>query len=466
MSLPTGASARGIAQTIQLYPTAPLKLSVIVVGCGMGGLAAAFALAKAGHDVTLLESANEIGEVGAGIQVTPNLSRLLIKWGLGGVLERMGVRPQSIVFRRYCTGEMVGKTDWRDMEETYGAPYYHVHRADLHRILYDLVLDTSNVKVRLAATVIDVGVDADDMAWVKLQNGEIVRSHLVIAADGVKSLIREHITPHTKATPTGDAAYRAIVPCSQLLSDPELCQFVENPEMTAWMAPGRHLMAYCIRAKQEYNLVLIHPDDGSVESWTAQGSADKMRKDFEDFEPRVQKLLSFVPSTLKWKLMDRDPLKTWIHPKGHIILLGDACHPMLPYRAQGAAMAIEDAAVLGTLLSHISHFDQLPIFLKAYQDLRLDRTAETQLSSRLNQKIFHLPDGPEQRKRDADMTAAMNARGNDDNGAFEGNLNQWADKRKSQEQFGYDAYEAAKLWWSQIGQKEVKSLKAGEKSKL
>jgi len=220
-------------------------------------------------------------------------------------------------------------------------------------------------------------------------------------------------------------------------------------------------MAYCIRAKREYNMVLLHPDDGSVESWTAEGSADKMREDFKDFEPRVQKLLSLVPSTMKWKLMDRDPLDSWVHPGGRVVLLGDASHPMLPYRAQGAAMAIEDAAVIGNVFSYLSNRAQIKPLLLAYQELRLSRTSDTQLSSRLNQKIFHLSDGPEQEARDADMRAAML---NSDMGDFEGNQNQWADKKKNATQFGYDADAEVDQWWRKNGEKILRLRDRGEMS--
>jgi len=211
-------------------------------------------------------------------------------------------------------------------------------------------------------------------------------------------------------------------------------------------------MAYPIRRKEEYNLVLLHPDDGSVESWSAEGSAEKMRHDFVDFEPRVRRLLGLVRSTLKWRLMDRRPLKKWIHDSGRVILLGDACHPMLPYRAQGAAMAVEDAAVLGNLLSRITHISQLGPLLKAYEDLRLPRTSMVQESSRLNQHIFHLPDGPEQRERDENMRKAMALELAGKTAELQresvGNQNQWADKTKSDVLFGYDADAEAEKWWA------------------
>ncbi|KAG8741018.1 hypothetical protein FRC10_003441 [Ceratobasidium sp. 414] len=419
-------------------------LNIVVVGCGLGGLAAAYCLAKAGHKVTLFEAAPAIGEVGAGIQVTPNVSRLLIRWGLAEQLENIAVRPEGIVFRRWNTGEKVGETKWGgEFENEHGAPYYHIHRADFHKLLYDITVPL--ITLRLNSLVTSVDPDAPSIT---LKSGEVFNCDLVIGADGVKSFIREMVVGHVdRPVDTGDAAYRAIVPTDKLLADPELRSLVEHPEMTGWMGPGRHIMGYCIRAKKEYNMVLLHPDDGATESWSAEGSGDNMRKDFEGWEPRVEKLLKMVPSTLKWALRDRLPLDTWIHKSNKVVLLGDACHPMLPYRAQGAAMAIEDGCVLGNLFSRVNSTDDIPYFLRAYETLRLARTANTQAQSRLNQKIFHYADGPEQEERDASMRAAMA-------GKTEGSANQWADKGKNKIQFSYDADEAAEEWWRDVGSKE------------
>ncbi|KDQ50635.1 hypothetical protein JAAARDRAFT_141673, partial [Jaapia argillacea MUCL 33604] len=418
----------------------------------LGGLAAAHTLSSSGHSITLIESATAIGEVGAGIQVTPNVTRLLERWGLGEKMKQVAVRPEAIVFRRYSTGERVGYTRWGSQFEEgvgRGAPYYHMHRADFHKLLFDLA--APNMELRLNSTVVSVtpSSPSNPQPSVTLASGEVIKGDLIVGCDGVKSCIREVVLgKKVVADPTGDAAYRAIIPTDLMLQDPELRPFVETPEMTAWMAPGRHLMAYNIRAKKEFNLVLLHPEDGSVESWTAEGSADKMRTDFGDFEPRWSpKTPSSVSSTLKWRLMDRLPLDSWVHPSGSVVLLGDSCHPMLPYRAQGAAMAIEDAAVLGNLFSRLESRAQIKPLLEAYQELRLERTGNTQASSRLNQHIFHLPDGPEQQHRDAEMRKAIEMEGN------EGNPNQWADRKKNIVQFGYDADEEVEKWWEVNGER-------------
>ncbi|GBE85599.1 FAD-dependent monooxygenase OpS4 [Sparassis crispa] len=434
---------------------AELPLHILIVGCGIGGLTAAHCLGLVGHRITILEAAEALGEVGAGIQVSPNVTRLLTRWGLGQALAEIAVKPEAIVFRRYCTGERVGYSKWAEKMEIFGAPYYHIHRADFHKLLFDLA--APYMTLRLKSTV--VAVDPDEPS-VTLASGEVVRGDLIVGADGVKSFIQRVVLGHVNpAQATGDAVYRALIPTALMITDPDLKPLVDTPEMTGWMGPRRHIMGYNVRAKKAYNLVMAHPDDGSVESWTAEGSAEKMRADFADFEPRIQKMMALVNSTLKWRLMDRQPLKTWIHKSARVILLGDACHPMLPYRAQGAAMAIEDAAVLGKLLSHLSSVVQLTPLLHAYEALRLPRTAATQASSRLNQTIFHLPDGPEQRARDAAMHTAMEAElagSTTDKG--DGNPNQWADQNKNEAQFGYDAEEVAERWWREVGERGIGAL--------
>jgi salicylate hydroxylase len=230
------------------------SLHIIVVGAGLGGLSAVHTLAQAGHRVTLLESAPAIGEVGAGIQVSPNASRLLLRWGLGSALRTTAVRPEAITFNRYNTGERVGYTRWGEtMEKEYGAPYVHIHRADYHSMLLRLATSAPNVIFRLNATVVDAQPDPTapgakgGHVSITLAGGEIIHADLIIAADGVKSRLQALVTgKQSEPEPTGDAAYRAIIPTDLMLADPELKSLVDEPNMTGWMAPGRHLMAYCI----------------------------------------------------------------------------------------------------------------------------------------------------------------------------------------------------------------------------
>lgn len=238
------ATAEGVSSTLNLYNgrRASHQLHIIIVGCGIGGLAAAHCLSQAGHRISMYEAASAIGEVGAGIQVSPNVSRLLRRWGVGKQLDEVGVIPEAICLRRYKDGERVGYTRWAGRMEEYGAPYYHIHRADFHKLLFDLAIP--HMDLHLSSTV--VGVDPS-VPSITLANGEVVTGDLLIGADGVKSLIQKAVLGKSNpAQPTGDAAYRALIPIEALLADPELKGFVEVPEMTAWMGPKRHVMAYCI----------------------------------------------------------------------------------------------------------------------------------------------------------------------------------------------------------------------------
>ncbi|KAJ7856101.1 FAD/NAD-P-binding domain-containing protein [Mycena olivaceomarginata] len=434
------------------------KLKILIIGGGIAGMAAAFSLGKAGHRITVIEAVPTVVEVGAGIQIGPNMSRLLMRWGLADQLNQHGVKPLSVSFRRYCTGERVGFSLFGDtMEFEHGAPYYHLHRADLHRILAEIA--TPYMNLRLGSKI--VSVDPKGVS-VTLASGEMISGDLILGADGVKSTIRRNIFAGPSlddSLPTGDAVYRAIVPTAEMMKDPLLEPLVSMPEVSCWMGPGKHVVGYCIRAKKEYNLVLICPDNFNSpdsESWTARGNPNEMRALFQGWEPRIEKLLKLVRTTTTGPLVIRKPLVTWLSSTKRVALIGDACHPMLPYRAQGSAMALEDAAVLGNLFSRISDKSQIPQLLDAYEEIRIQRTRSTQEASWSNRTIFHLPDGPAQEARDNSMRSAMGEilnGGHSGNNGHRGNANMWADREKNFEQFSYDPDEAVNQWWR--GEKSV-----------
>jgi len=239
----SGAAMR--PQSIYGPRKASLILDVIVVGCGLGGLGAAFCLTQAGHRVTIIESYPVKEEIGAGIQISPNSSRLLWRWGLGKRLDEIAAKPQGITFKRYDTSEPIGTTEWgKVMERDYGAPYYHMHRADLHKLLYNLV--APHVTILLGSAV--VGCDPAQVSpSVTLKSGEVIKADLIVGADGVNSYIQRVVSgKQNPAEPTGDAVYRTTIPASLMMQDPELREFIEHPRMTGWLGPGRYLMGYPI----------------------------------------------------------------------------------------------------------------------------------------------------------------------------------------------------------------------------
>ena len=243
-----GLDASGVAMrepSIYGSRKASLALDIIVVGCGIGGLSAAFCLTQAGHRVTIIESYSVIGEVGAGIQLTPNSTRLLRRWGLGDHLKENAIRPEGIAYLRYSTGERIGFTRTGEkLGREQGAAHYQMHRADLHRLLYDLV--APRVTIRLGSTV--TGCDPDPISpSVTLESGEVMRADLIVGADGVRSHIRRIVSGKPNpAEPTGEVVYRTAISASLLMRDPELREFIEHPQMTGWAGPGKLMIGFPI----------------------------------------------------------------------------------------------------------------------------------------------------------------------------------------------------------------------------
>jgi 6-hydroxynicotinate 3-monooxygenase len=350
------------------------KLSVAVVGAGMGGLATAAALHRAGIAVNVYEQASKFTRLGAGIQIGCNAMKVLRGFGLEPLMRASAFYPRSWNNREYDTGDVRFDMIFGEAAEArYGAPYLLGHRGDLHSALASAVpAELIHLDHRV------VGIDQRPDRGVKLTfaNGSSIEADAVVASDGVHSFVKEQLFGKDEPNFTGRIAYRTVFPAA-------LLNGYAIDDCTKWWGPDRHIVIYYVKPdRSEVYFVTSQPEPGfTVESWSAMGDVEELRKAFEGFHPQVRHVLAACPSVHKWALFDRDPQAHW--GEGNVTLLGDACHPMTPYMAQGAAMAIEDAAMLSRCLEGVDR-DGVESAFRRFEATRKPRTSRVQLSSRTN----------------------------------------------------------------------------------
>ena len=355
---------------------------VIIAGGGIGGLTTALCLAKYDWSVLVLEQARTFTTAGAGIQLSPNCSRVLHELGLAQALQAQAFLPEGTQFRHWRTGRVITEsTLGAEIAERYGAPYYHMHRGDLLEVLLDAAQKHPSIELRTGSAVSDF-IQLDDGSVQVQVDGRSELAAGLVGADGIHSQVRQSLWGEQAATFTGNIAWRMLVPTTKLP------QGMVRPMSTVWWGPGKHFVHYYVRGGDYVNCVCVVEKAGwQVESWTEVGELSELRQDFAGWHPSVLTLINKADPTelYKWALFDRPPMPQW--GKGCITLLGDACHPTLPFMAQGAAMAIEDAAVLAACLSQDQSVARA---VRRYEDLRRQRTAGIQLGSRRNARVFHL----------------------------------------------------------------------------
>jgi salicylate hydroxylase len=370
-------------------------ISVGVVGGGIGGLTAALSLLTAGFDVHVYEQATRLSEVGAGVQVSPNASRILHRLGLAEELERNGVKPLAIHQRRWDDGRTLMRTPLAEaLEATFHFPYCQMHRADL---LAALAAAIPAERVHLGHRLVGLA-DRGDGVDARFANGARTDVDVLVGADGIHSAVRAELFGPEHPRFTGCVAYRGLVPAGRLR---ELSLPVDAE---LWLGPGRHFIHYSVSGGRLVNFVaVVEQDAWTRESWTDRGNLADALAAYDGWHPQVHTILQSVDETFVWALFDRAPLDRW--SAGRVTLLGDAGHPMLPFMAQGAAQAIEDGAALTACL--VKAGSDLADALRRYEQLRIPRTARLQALSGDNKTRYHLPDGPEQRERDAQMATGV-----------------------------------------------------------
>jgi 2-polyprenyl-6-methoxyphenol hydroxylase-like FAD-dependent oxidoreductase len=362
-----------------------------IVGGGIGGLTAALSLLRRGFDVQVFERAAALTEVGAGVQISPNASRVLHGIGLAEELAEAGVRPLAWHQRRWDDGRTLLRTPLAEpLEAAFGFPHYQMHRADLLAALARAVPAT-RVHLGHRLTAFE---DDGDRVTAHFAGGATAEVDVLVGADGIHSLVRRLLFGPENPHFTGCVAYRGLVPAERL-RELEL-----EVSAQVWMGPGAHFVHYFVSGRRLVNFVAItERETWTRESWTDRGEVADALAAFAGWHPQVRAIIGAVDETFVWALFDRTPLQRW--SAGRVTLLGDACHAMLPFMAQGAAQAIEDGATLAACLAGAD-----PVAaLQRYERLRVPRATRIQAGSTENKTRFHLPDGPAQEERDARMSA-------------------------------------------------------------
>jgi salicylate hydroxylase len=355
-------------------------MKAIVIGGGIGGVTTALCLLDAGIEVELHERSGALTEVGAGIQLSPNGTKVLAKLGLSPAIEGIAFRPKSLDMRLGQSGAQVFSIPIREEAVArYGAPYFHIHRADLMSALSAALQTRAPHCLHLNHELVSIAQD-DNSVVASFSDGSNAIGDVLIGADGIHSAARTQLFGTQPARFTGNVAWRIVVP-----ADEQLRKLVP-PAATVWVGPGRHVVTYYLRRGELINFVgVVERDDWQKEGWTEQGDISDLRNDFAGWATPVTEVIARAKECFRWALFDRNPLDRWSH--GCVTLLGDACHPMLPFLAQGAVMAIEDAWVLSRHLR--AGGNDVSAALTAYQSERKPRTSRVQMGARRQMGLFH-----------------------------------------------------------------------------
>jgi salicylate hydroxylase len=357
-------------------------MKILIAGGGIGGLTAALAMLQRGHEVEVYDQAQALTEVGAGVQLSPNGSRVMYALGIGEQIAATSCETPGKEIRLWSTGQAWNPFDLvQECVERYGFPYFTVYRPDLLAALEAAVRQASPGCIRLGRKA-EGFEDLGDRVRLRFTDGSLAEGDMLLGADGIHSAIRRQLWGEAKAHFTGIFAWRGVLDTSLL---PErLCK----PVSTNWVGPGRHVVQYPLRNFKLMNLVgVVEGQHWQQESWTSQGTHAEMHADFAGWHPDIHLMIDTIKTPFRWAFLARDPLMEW--GRGRVTLLGDACHPTLPFLAQGAVHAVEDAYVLARALTEVTESTEAA--LRRYEAARVERTARMVRGSTDNTKRFHNP---------------------------------------------------------------------------
>ncbi len=358
-------------------------MKILIAGAGIAGLTLAGLLLRRGHAVEVFEQAERLTEIGAGLQVSANSGHVLRELGLEDDLRRLSYQPASWQMRTFLSGDVVNEIPLGAHHEAlHGHPYCLIHRADLQDLLLGAVRSLDHEALQLGAQVSDFAETADGVSVV-LSDGRKVDGDLLIGADGVKSAVRKQILGPDRPVYSGNSAWRGLIPAERLPKG------FSAATTTSFMGPGRHIVYYWLRGGSLLNFVApVETDQPSEESWTTKHDWDELKSDFDGWHEDVQAVIDAVDrdACYRWALNIREPVSSWRSARA--IVIGDAAHPTLPFIAQGAAMAIEDAMVLTRALDGARDIDEA---LDLFQNARIVRTSRMVNGANRMSKMFHHP---------------------------------------------------------------------------
>ncbi|KAJ5624048.1 hypothetical protein N7510_000357 [Penicillium lagena] len=428
----------------------PQDLQIAILGAGMGGLTTALALARRGFkNIHVYEHATDLGFVGAGIQLAPNMARVLDNLGVWKGIEAEAVNIGDTSVRDGATDKELAHVELQYIKETYGYPHMVGHRASLANGLYQGCLSQPNIKFHFGVTAENVEF-GQKPSFTAVPRNETekpykVEADVLLGADGIKSNTRvamlKLLNVNVGVKDTDQAAYRIMIHKDQIKDDPELLALINSTRVTRWIGEKRHIIAYAISNNTIYNLSTTQPDTNFAAAtnatYTTKGSKPAMMGVFSDFCPMVQRMLNYVPDgeVCEWKLRVHDPLPTWVHES--VALVGDACHPTLPHLAQGAAQAIEDGAVLGVVLARLrdTRPESINKALRVYEKVRKSRAEALVDMAYASGRALHLGDGAAKEERDRQFAALRQGKGPVPD--------KWADADVQREIYGFDCTKVA-----------------------
>ncbi|KAH9948607.1 FAD/NAD-P-binding domain-containing protein [Amylocystis lapponica] len=436
------------------HVTATLAIDFVIVGGGIAGLASAFALARAGHRAVVLEKADGVKNRGlGGIRLPPNMTKILFHWGLKQQVKQHALTAYPILFQRYETGQFLGGQVWTDslLEETCGEFLLTTH-GELHGVLTDAVI-ASGVQLRTNVEVIEVN---GEERTVRLSSGEVLKADVIIGADGVRGRCRAAVTGHEeRGTPIGVSMYDTWVEGNKM--PPDFAQFLEDRSNmfstldTVLMAFGNRCAGhgYPIRGGSAFAFCYFQEDDDTTDGSYEDAPSVRLAGMVVGAEPRFQFVSDNSELAIRIPIREYKDLEDWVDDSERVVVIGQAAHCFPPGSIQGSAMAVEDAAVLGKLFSHLSSTSQIESFLWAFQDLRQSRNRACMVGEMLNVHMQMLEDGEEQRARD-EMMLSRHEAGKHVFDAEEGEENNpvWEEIRAM---FAYDCEDEADNWWLQWG---------------